>query len=310
MTMRKILAGGILAATLLPAAPALAQSETQPAQSVTQGAQIEDAVARVTAELDRSPTGADASDGEGGLYILSPQSILFVSANAGIGYQGNPLRSAGNPGGSGTAGAQLSAGARTKLGGLIDVALVADVTGTKYFRKFGPDNTVASGSLSVGVPLGRTLYAGAVGYGGYNFDDFFGRGIAFYGGSGFVGATVPVGRLLIQPSISGGRQWTGIRENDNTSAAARLAIVTTRGRLAASLSGGASRVWFDNFYEDVTFVARRDWQYDVGLTATYRLHPNLLLSGGIRYLKRDSTFDLASYHGVEGVGSVALTWRF
>ena len=289
-----------------------AQTSGQVQEAITQGAQIEESISRTARANSRPEDQEDAVDGEAGIYVLRRQSIFFVAGSAGLGYSSNPLRTADDVGGSGLVTADMSGGVRTKLAGKIDFSLSADVAGTKYFEAFAPSNTVASGNLTVGVPLGKSpFYLGAAGFGGYNFGDFFKDGIGFYGASAFVSASQPLTRnLLLQGVISGTRQWNEKSENNNKSLSARLSLVTGKGPWSVSVSAAASRIWFDDFYEDVTFVERKDWQYDVGVGFAYRLTERFQLRADAHYVKRDSTFFLASFDSFEGSASVSAIWHF
>lgn len=288
-----------------------AQSAPPIQGAVTQGAQIERSIDRLAgAEGVRGPE--EGLPGEAGVFVLKKQDIYFVSAESGLGYSGNPLRTSDDVGGSGFWIGQLSTGIRTRLAGVVDFSAAINMDSTRYFENFAPSNAVVSGNVSLGSPVAHTpFYVGVSGFKGANFDRDFGRPVEFHGGSAFfTGAFKLAPRLLLQPSVAVTRQWTAIEENDNTAVSARLVASSTFHRIGLSAYIGVSRVWFDNFYEDVTFVERRDLQYEAGVSAAYALTPRIQLTARAAYVRRDSTFFLASYESGEAAGSIGLVYRF
>ncbi len=293
------------------AAAANAQVAPPINESITRGAQIEDAVGRTARTTPRAVDDA-ALDGEAGVYILKKQDIFFVAGNASLGYSSNPLRTADNVGGSGSAQGSVSAGMRTRLGDAFDFSASLNLERTQYFRKFAPSNNIVSGSVTAGTGVrGTPIYLSVSGFGGWNLDEKYSNSVAFYGASGEVSADLPLGRrILLAPSLSATRQWSGTHENNNTSVSGRIALTVLRKKVSATLAAGVSHVWFDNFYEDVTFVKRRDWQYQADASIAYRATPKLILSANARYTRRDSGFFLASYRGFDGGVSVSAVLRF
>lgn len=281
-------------------------------ESITQGAQIEEAIGRTTRPGDPAAVEDEAIAGEAGIYILKTEDIFYVAANVGAGFSTNPVRTADNVGGSGLVEGSLSVGMRTRLANAFDFGIAANLEGTHYLEDFGPSNYVASGNVSVGTAIaGTPLYVGLAAFGGWNLDEDFKNPVSFYGASGHVSATIPINRYVaLQPALAATRVWTEIKENDTKSVSARLAVSAGKGPVAATLFGAVSRIWFDDFYEDVTFVARNDWQYELGATVSYRLAANILLSANLRYTKRDSPFFLATYDSFDGGVAFAALWRF
>ena len=302
----------LLIGLAVAAGPAQAQAVPPIEESVTQGAQIEEAVRRAERPGDPEAVDDQAIDGEAGVYVLKKEKIFYLAASAGLGYSTNPLRTADDVGGSGSADASLSAGLRTRLGGAVDFGLAANVEGTRYFEAFAPSNNVASGNISLGAAIPKTpIYVGAAGFGGWNFDEDFKAPVSFYGASAHVSASLKMApNVVVQPAIVATRLWTEVKENDTKTVSGRLSITAFSGPMAVTLTGSASRIWFDNFYEDVTFVARDDWQYDVAASLSYRILPSLTLNANVRYTKRDSPFFLADYRSLENGLSLGAVLRF
>ena len=301
-----------LTATALPG-QAYAQGTPDIEGAIIQGGQIDE----VIQEQERLDTQLRADegeiDGEAGIFILKENDIFFVGGAVGTGWSENPARNLNNVEDSFWATAALTAGIQTKLAEAVDFGLRANVSGIEYFSAFGPSSRSASATMSVGVPIGDTpLYASASAFGGLNFDEDFNNGVAFYGGSLSVNAALPIGqRSLIRPSVGVSRQWSEIEENNAISAAASVSalhILTPKVVLAADVS--VSRTWFDDFFEDVIFVKRRDWSYGGGASITYRPNDWLSASLSAGYERRDSTFFISEYGGFDGSLMLSATAKF
>jgi hypothetical protein len=209
--------------------------------------------------------------------------------------------------------AAASTGVQTRLGQALDFGLAVSVSGTQYDKDFAPSSRTISGALNLGTEIaGTPLYVGVNGFAGRNFDDDFKNGSGFYGGSAFVAAALPLGkRTVLRPNVSVGRQWSGIEENNSWHVTASFDLRHAASeRVTLGLSGRVTRTWFDDFFEDVTFVERKDWTYGGNANVTYRATSWLTLSAAGGYAKRDSKFFLSSYEGFEAQATISATARF
>ena len=301
-----------LTVTTLPTA-AYGQAVPDIEGAIVQGGQIDD----VIDEQDRLNTQLQVDDGEidgeAGIYILKKNDIFFVGGAIGTGYSENPQRILNNVEDSFWASAAFTAGVQTKIAEAVDFGVRANVSGLEYFSDFGPSSRNTSASITVGTPIaGTPLYASASAFGGFNFDGDFENGVAFYGGSLSVNAALPVGqRTLIRPSIGVSRQWSEIEENNATSAAANLTVLhIVAPKVVVSADAFVNRTWFDNFFEDVIFVERRDWNYGGGASLSYRPNEWLNTSVSVGYEKRDSSFFISEYDGFDASLLVSATLEF
>lgn len=305
-------AGAALAVSLAPAS-AGAQAIPDLRDLVTQSEQIN----RSGAQAARNRTGPSgqgdtAIDGEAGIYVLTVNQIFQVSASGALGYSDNPARTADDLGGSYFGDFSVNAGIATKLGGLVDFGLSANVAGREFFADDAPSSRTISTSLSAGLPLVGPVYAGLVGFAGYSFDGSFDGGTAFYGVSGNLSATIPVTqRLAIRPGLGVTRQWAEVSENDSVLIAASADIFYTfTPTLSGSLRGTVVRRWYDDFYEDVTFVARRDTLYGVAAALSWQPTRNLAVTATLSYESQDSRFFLANFDAFEGSAGLSFRLRF
>ena len=301
-----------LTAITLPI-PALAQGIPDIEGAIIQGGQIDEVIDEQQ-RLDNQLSAEEGEiDGEAGIFILKKNDIFFVGGAVGTGWSENPARNLNNVEDSFWASAALTAGVQTKLGEAVDFGVRANVSGIEYFSDFGPSSRSTSGTMTVGLPIGDTpLYARASVFGGFNFDEDFSNGVAFYGGSLAVNAGFPVGqRTLVRPGVGVSRQWSEIKENNSTSASASVSVLhILKPDLVLSADVSVNRTWFDDFFEDVIFTPRRDWSYGGGVSLGYS--PNdwlsLSLSGG--YQKRDSTFFISEYDGFDTSLLISATAKF
>lgn len=270
--------------------------------SITQGSQIDELIRDQDRIGPRRGQDSNEIDGEAGIFVLTVNDIFYVGALVGLGYSANPLRTSDDVGGSFSTDMSATAGVQTRLGDVVDFGVSTTLSGTEYFKGFAPSSRSVNGSISAGTKLkGTPLYIGMNVFGGFNYDGKFKDGTSFFGASASLSAGFLLGsKTFIRPGISFTKQWNGIGENNNNSVA--LSVNITRAvtsRLNVGLSGRIGRVWFNDFYEDVTFVKRTDWQYATGLSANYVVSENFTLSVSAGYEKRDSTFFLSSYDSFE-----------
>lgn len=301
----------ILATAVGGAGPTLAQSQAEISRAVTDGAQIEAAIARNDAARP-SEEDDQAIDGEAGVYVLRKADIFFVGGEAGISYSQNPLRTVDDIGGSWASEARLDLGVQTLIVEKVNFTAALNFSDTRFFSDFAPSNSLASGNMSVSTGLGKTpLFVGVGAFGGWNFDRNLEAATGFYGASAHIGATVSIDqRTIFQPLLVISRVKNEVSENDNTSLALRLNMARRIGHLTISANAVAARFWFDDFFEDVTFVARNDWQYEGGIAAAYAISPSFQVVASARYTRRDSSFFLSSFESVEAGAGLAAIWRF
>lgn len=305
--------GALVGAFILPANIASAQTLPDIQDAITQGSQIDDAVFGDTGGTLNRPDAATEIDGEAGIYVLRTNDIFFIGGAAGLSYSGNPLRTAGDVGDSFAADFAATAGVRTQIDGSVDLGLTAVVSGTEYFESFAPSSRNAHAAINLGTLIaGTPLYASITGFGGYNFDSDFENGTSFYGGTARLAASFPLAkRTALVADVQASRQWSGISENNSTAASGSLRIdhqIDPRLRVGASAT--VKRTWFDNFYEDVTFVERSDWTYGGALLSSYAISENFSASVSAGYEKRDSSFFLSEYESFEGSLLFSARLRF
>ncbi|MEM8937440.1 MAG: hypothetical protein AAGC77_13650 [Pseudomonadota bacterium] len=290
----------IAAATVV--STAWAQSLPDIEDSITQGSQI-DEVIRGQERLNRQlEAGSNEIDGEAGIYVLTQNKIFIAGASAGAGYSGNPVRTTDDEGGSFFGNFATTAGVQTILGETVDFGARVNFSGIQYIEKFAPSSRNVNGVANFGMPIqGTPLYASVSGFGGVNFDDSFDDGTAFYGTSLSMSAAFQVDdRTVSGMNLGVARQWN--ENEDNNSVSASLGANIGRAiasRWSVGASARASRTWYDDFFEDVTFVSREDWTYGGSVSVRFQAHElvTILASGG--YEKRDSTFFLSEYDSVD-----------
>ena len=295
--------------------PAVASAQVVPdLQDLTvQGEQINRSV-QETVRNRSAARGEDdgAIDGEAGIYVLTLNQIFQLSASGTIGYTNNPNRTADDLGRSAFSDFSVAAGMSTRLGGAVDFGLSAIVAGREYYEAPDPSNRTVSANMSFGLPVAGPVYAGVVAFGGWSFDRGFENRNGFYGLSGNLSAAIPVtNKFVVRPGVGATRQWSEISENDSSSVAASVDIFyAPRPDLTLSLRGTVARRWYDDFYEDVTFVARRDTLYGVSGAIAWRPAANLTVAVTASYETQDSRFFLATFDAFEAALALSAFIRF
>jgi hypothetical protein len=299
-------------ACALAPANALAQAVPDLRDLVTQSEQLNS----TAAEAARPPAGpggeAGTIDGEAGIFVLVQNDIFQVSASGGLGYSSNPARTSDDIGGSGFSDLALSAGVATRLGGRVDFSASANASAREYFQDFAPSSQAVSVSATAGAFVAAPLYGSVTTFGGYSFDDSFQRSTGFYGVSANLSALLPVTpRLTVRPGVGVTRQWAEVSENDNIQVAASLDVIYVLApRLTASVRGTIARRWYDDFYEDVTFVERVDTLYGVAGALVWQFSRDVALAASISYETQESRFFLAEFEALEGTAQIGLRARF
>lgn len=314
MIMRGVSILGAGAALTFALAPSSLSAQAVPdlRDLVTQSEQINRGTAQAARSRVAASEGETAIDGEAGIYVLTVNQIFQVSAAGGIGYSDNPARTADDLGGSFFGEFSVNAGLATKLGGLVDFGLSANVGGREFFEDDAPSSRTMSATVSAGLPVIGPVYAGLAGFAGFSFDGDFKGGTSFYGASATLSATIPITqRFAIRPGLGVTRQIAEVHENDSTLIAASVdAFYTISPHVAASLRGTAVRRWYDDFYEDVTFVARRDTVYGVTAALSYEPRPGIAIAATLSYETQDSRFFLANFDAFEGTAGLSFRLRF
>ena len=297
----------------LETAPAHAQAVPDINDAINRSNSIDESLR----EQDRTTPRIDGEDGEiegeAGIFVLSKNDIFYVGATVGTGWAENPLRTADDVGDSVYANAAFTAGLQTKIAEKVDFGLAATVSGIEYDAAFAPSSRTLNVSTSLGIPIrGTPLYIGGGIYGGFSYDGDFERGTGFYGANLALSAGTRLGpNTLARASLSGVRSGNQISDNDAWSGNFDLAITH---RIAPKVTLGAqarvSYFVYDDFFEDVTFVERQDWQFGGNVNANWTPLDWLSASASIGYQKRDSRFFLSEYDGFEAALILSARKRF
>lgn len=313
--MTRIYTSRLLASAIAALLSCTAQAQNVPdiRETITQGDQIADIIRDQQRRSDAKAQDGDVIDVEASVFVLQKNDIFFVSGGVSAGYEANPLRTIDDVGGSALVGLNFATGIQTVVAERFDVGLSFNASGVEYEQDFAPSSRSLSSGLSVGTQIdGTPIYVSAQAFGGWNFDQEFANAVSFYGVSAAVSAGFPIGRTtFVRPGLAATRQWTQTSENNSISATASLDLVhAITPRLTLAARGNVARIWFDDFFEDVTFVPRNDWQFGGGLSLAYRVNDRFGFGLSSSYEKRDSSFFLSSYEGFDVSATVSLLARF
>ena len=306
-------ATALLAGALLLPSTAYAQAAPDMQDLVTQGEVLNRSITLATESQPGSRAAPEgAIDGEGGLYVLTLNEIFQISATAALGFTDNPTRTANNTGNSMFLDGGLSAGVATRIDEKVDAGMNLTLGAREFLSDSGASNQTTSVNAYLGTNLIGPVYGNVVAFGGFSFNSPFKESSSFYGVSGSVSAALPVSnKVLIRPGAGVARQWSGVSENNSTSINASVDVIAAVApKLMASFRGSAGIRWYDDFYEDVTFIERRDNIYIGSAALAWQPQQNLTVSLNVTYEKQDSTFFVSDFSAFETAGAIAMRWRF
>lgn len=275
---------------------------------IRRGAQIEDALKAVGRQRAADADGT-IIDGEGGVFLLERADIFSVGALASLGYDSNPLRQIDSDSSSFYVNTTVFAGVDTRVGNAVDVGFSLTATLNEFTDQQGPDGRSLVASVYASKAFWRErIIVSLSSFAGINADGSFKNDASFYGFSLSASSLIPISnQFFIRPAVTINRQLSGISEQDTWAFAARSdAIYQFDRRWRAGAFINYSHRIFDNFFEDVTLVARNDDLVQVGGSASYQVTPNANLTLATSYTKQFSTFFLSEFQAV----GVDLTGRF
>lgn len=296
--------------------PSVASAQATPdiADAINQGTRIAAArEAQDTTEYDPSLDSEATIDGEAGIYVLKVNEIFYLTGGVGGGWSENPLGTIDDEGSSAFANAAITAGLQTKIAGKLDFGASARISGVEFVEDFAPSSRTVNSSVFAGTPIkGTPLYFGVSAFGGRSFNGEFSDGTWFYGANSYLTAGRRIGpNTLVRGTASAGRNENQISENNNWNATLDFELTQIISpKFALGAQARIARTWFDDFFEDVTFASRSDWQYGGNINASWVPLDWLAVTGSVGYEKRDSGFFLSSYDGVDTAITVSTRKRF
>jgi len=280
--------------------------------AITQGSQFEDAV-RLSDDKRQDAEDEAIIDDEPGVFILKKTEIFTISASAGGGYSSNPGRTLDTSEESAFANVALRAGVNTLVGQTYDVGVNIVTSGTEYENEFGPSSRTAVANAFIGRSVwdDRIYVSGSL-VGGVNANEKFDQGRAFYGAS-FNASLVHrlSDNVLLRPNVSFSRQWSGESEQENYSGTASAEILWSPApKWGVRGIASYTRREYDDFFEDVTFVTRKDDQYRAGVSVSRRLTDKVNISASYDFTKQDSSFFLSGYESHDGGLNIQISRKF
>ncbi len=299
--------------TTVGANTAFAQTANDLEGAVTQGSQFEDAQLYLDKNRQQIET-ASTLKGEPGVFILRKVDIFSAGAAIGSGFSDNPGRTFDtNAEDSFYGSIALSAGVNTRIAGQYDAGINIVASGTEYDRGDAPSNRNLLTNAYVGRPiLNGNLYISANASVGVNTDRKFNNGTMFYN-TGLSGSTVRKlsDRIIVRPSVSVSRQWSGQSEQNNYAVTAATDVIWKPAQkwLVRGQVSYTHRI-YDNFFEDVTFVERKDNLIRAGLSVSRQITDFADVSVSIDYTDQNSDFFLSAYNAFDVGASAKVTHRF
>lgn len=290
----------------------IAQTVNDIENAVTQGAQFDDAQ-NLSNRHQQSLEGS-VIEGEPGVFILRKIDIFSVGALVGGGYSSNPNRNFDTNGdGSIFASVAVTAGVNTRIGSKYDAGVNFVLSAIEYERENAPSNRNVVGNAYIGKSfLKDRLYISASLSSGISMDGNFKQGTMFYRTSLSASTAFPLSkRIILRPGVSIARQWSGQKEQNNISATISgelLWRLNPKWRASGLVSYTHRR--YDNFFEDVTFVKRKDNLIRLSLSVVRHITRSVDISASLEYAHQGSKFFLSAYDTLDSGIYGRLTHRF
>jgi hypothetical protein len=281
--------------------------------SITQGAQADRAIEQARHRLLQG-TALDNDPGQDpGIYVLVRQDIFSVGLDVGVGYTSEVDKGSLRDAESTYTSMQFDIGADTRIANSFNAGVRLTVAETLYHDEDGFDSGALIGSIYVSEPFfDDTLIvtADVTGglNGGYDFDDH----------SAYVNTSIRAARpipltnsIVFVPSISVSNVFSeqGEQNRWEYGAQARLAARLDED-LRLTVGAGVTYSDYDNFFEDVLFVSRRDTTAYASLGLEYMIDENVRAFANVRYTNRTSTLDIVEYEETDASVSIGLSARF
>jgi hypothetical protein len=296
------------------AAPAvLAQVQPPIEDVVIQGEILNRSVgAAAAAQAGRGAASGDEIDGEAGVYVLLVNDIFSFSASTGIGHSANPTRTAIDAGGDWYNDLGASIGVATRLGGKVDFGAGLNLDSRDFFDTRAASSRSVSTTLVFGAPVAGPGYGSVIAFAGYAFDRGLHHDTGFRGLAANASASFRVsGNLLLRPGVGLTQQWSDVSENNSFTATASVdAIYAFSPKWLLSGRVSYSDRSYEDFYEDVTFVARDDTTFGASAALVWRPGRAFTVSASLAYEEQDSTFFLSDYDAFDTSVSLSFTRSF
>lgn len=304
---------GLSALACLAPFAAIAQTANDLERAVTAGAQFEE-TQQLLDEAQGDATLGGMIDGEAGVFILKKNEIFQLGAAIGAGYTDNPGRTLDtNAEDANFASLALTAGVNTRVAQKYDAGINVVVSGTEYDRSDAPSYRSAITNAYIGTPVldGRVYISGNVSA-GVSADKDFDDTTGFYS-AGFNASTVHriTENIIVRPSLGIAQTWSEQEEQNNLAITA-LAQVVWQPADKWLVQGDISyshRV-YDDFFEDVTFVERKDDVIRAGIGVSRQLNDYVSLNANLDYTSQDSEFFISEYDAIDAGLNLRVSKRF
>jgi len=264
-------------------------------------------------------TGQTASEAEEEALLTGRDDILLmrqrrfftIAASAGGGYTDNAGLSPTMRQADGYFSGDASLRIATQLGGLVDVYAEAGVSTTRYFQQTGLDLVAVFGAVGAHVAVkGFDLDVGYTPNMVWD-GDLETRQLTQHRFVASVGRGFRVGRGLVRATIGGERIEANPSAFQNFAATAGVSgVVPVAPGVAVIGSVRGVRRWYDNYFEGLLGVERRDWFLEGAAGLSWRLHRNVSLDARLTYAKNWSTADISRYEAANGAAIVRVAFEF
>lgn len=305
--MRRFNSRAALIALLVAIAGDAAQAQPVPDPRIDQRVRpfTRSAEERRAAEDEAILTGRDD------ILLMRRRRFFSLFGSASGGYSDNVALSPTMREGDAYVAADLGLRVATQLGGLVDVYAEGGLSTTRYFDQTGLDLVAAFGAVGAHVAAAGfdvdLAYTPSIVWDG----DVEDRQLTQHRFSAGISRAFRVGRGLVRLSAGGERIEADPAAFQNFAANAGLSGILPlgpRGSLVASVRG--VRRWYDNYFEGLLGLERRDWYLEGAVALSWQIHPNIGLETRISHARNWSTADISRYRVTTAAAVIRAVLRF
>lgn len=249
--------------------------------------------------------------GRDDILLMRRRRFFTLYGSAGINGTTNAGLSPTDPVDDQFANADVGIRIATRLGGAVNVYAEAGLSSTRYFEQDRLDLVAAFGAVGANVELAGfdldAAYAPVIAWDA----DWDERQLTQHRFTGSIGRSARVGPVLVRAAVGGERIEADPEPFANSAAVGSLSGFWPLGtNLAVMASVRGARRWYDDYFEGLLGVERKDWFVEGALGLSYRPAAAITLDMRWTYARNWSTADVSRYEAATGGIAVRAAVRF
>jgi len=264
-----------------------------------------------SAEERRAEEDEAILTGRDDILLLEKRKFFTIFASAGPGFTDNAALSPTARREDGLFTADAGIRIATRLGGKVDVFAEAGASTTRYFKETDLDFVAGFGAVGAHVRLAGfdldAAYTPTLVYDG----DVEDRQLTQHRFVVGIGRGARIGKALVRAAIGGERIEANPSAFQNFSATATLSgFLPVARRVSLLGSARGVRRWYDNYFEGLLGVERRDWFVEGAAGISWQAHRRITVDARATYARNFSTADISRYRAIGSGLMLRTSFRF